>query len=73
MLDRLQDRGESPHDPVYEKVLYGLNLVARHAAMPLLDALLAWRKDAESQASRAASELVVLRKKVSPSRVFDHP
>ena len=60
----LQDRGDGPYDPVYEKVLTGLNLVARHAAMPLLDALLAWRKDAESQAQRAGVELVVLRKKV---------
>lgn len=59
-----QDRGESPFDPVYDKVLSGLNLVARHAAMPLLDALLAWRKDAESMAQRAGMELVVLRKKV---------
>lgn len=59
-----QDRGESLQDPVYDKVLNGLHLVARHAAMPLLDALLAWRKDAESQASRAPVELVVLRKKV---------
>lgn len=49
---------------MYDKVLNGLDLVARHAAMPLLDALLAWRKDAESQASRAAVEIVVLRKKV---------
>lgn len=49
---------------MYDKVLNGLHLVARHAAMPLLDALLAWRKDAESQASRAAIEIVVLRKKV---------
>ena len=64
MCSWLQDRGESPHDPVYDKVLNGLKLVARHAAMPLLDALLAWRKDAESQASRAAIEIVVLRKKV---------
>lgn len=64
-----QDRGEGPHDPLYEKVLKGLNLVARHAAMPLLDALLAWRKDAESQASRAAVESVVLRKKVMCSSV----
>ena len=63
-----QDRGESSYDPVYEKVLGGLSLVARHAAMPLLDALLAWRKDAESQAQHAGSELVVLRKKVT--RVF---
>ena len=63
-LHMLQDRGDSPYDPVYEKVLTGLNLVARHAAMPLLDALLAWRKDAESQAQRAGVELVVLRKKV---------
>jgi len=45
-------------------VLNGLNLVAQHAAMPLLDALLAWRKDAESQAQRLGGELVVLRKKV---------
>ena len=63
-LTRWQDRGESPFDPVYDKVLNGLNLVARHAAMPLLDALLAWRKDAESMAQRAGMELVVLRKKV---------
>lgn len=49
---------------MYDKVLNGLHLVARHAAMPLLDALLAWRKDAESQASRAPVEIVVLRKKV---------
>lgn len=49
---------------MYEKVLRGLNLVARHAATPLLDALLAWRKEAESQAQRAGPELVVLRKKV---------
>ena len=49
---------------MYDKVLNGLHLVARHAATPLLDTLLAWRKDAESQASRAAIEIVVLRKKV---------
>lgn len=60
----LQDRGDSVHDPVYDKVLSGLNLVACHAATPLLDALLSWRKDAEAQAQRAGSELVVLRKKV---------
>ena len=64
-----QDRGDTPQDPVYEKVLKGLNLVARHAAMPLLDALLAWRKDAESQASRSAPESVVIRKKVMRSSV----
>lgn len=62
-----QDRGDTPQDPVYEKVLKGLKLVARHAAMPLLDALLAWRKDAESQASRSAPESVLLRKKVKHS------
>lgn len=33
--------------------------------MPLLDALLAWRKDAESQAQTAGSEVVMLRKKVN--------
>lgn len=65
-----QDRGESSYDPVYEKVLGGLSLVARHAAMPLLDALLAWRKDAESQAQHAGSELVVLRKKLAVETVF---
>ncbi|KAL0053523.1 hypothetical protein WJX82_006983 [Trebouxia sp. C0006] len=64
------DRGESPYDPVYEKVLNGLNLVAQHAAMPLLDALLAWRKDAESQAQRLGGELVVLRKKLAVEAVF---
>lgn len=48
---------------MYDKVLKGLNLVACHAATPLLDALLAWRKEAESQAQRAGPELVVLRKK----------
>ena len=69
MHSACQDRGEGPHDPVYEKVMKGLNLVARHAAMPLLDALLAWRKDVESQASRAGVESVVLRKKVMSSSV----
>ncbi|KAL3146696.1 hypothetical protein ABBQ32_000920 [Trebouxia sp. C0010 RCD-2024] len=65
-----QDRGDTPQDPVYEKVLKGLKLVARHAAMPLLDALLAWRKDAESQASRSAPESVLLRKKLAVETVF---
>ena len=70
-LQMLQDRGDSPYDPVYEKVLTGLNLVARHAAMPLLDALLAWRKDAESQAQRSGVELVVLRKKVHSACLYE--
>ena len=60
-----QDRGESSYDAVYEKVLSGLSLVARHAAMPLLDALLGWRKDAESQAQHGGSDVMVLRKKVN--------
>lgn len=47
-----------------------MNLVARHAAMPLLDALLAWRKDAESQAQRSGVELVILRKKVHSACLY---
>ena len=42
-------------------------MVARHEAAKLLDALLAWRKDAIAHAGRAASELAALRKQVLAS------
>ncbi len=61
----MQDRGEAPPDPVYGKVLAGLHLVSCYAAIPLLDALLTWRKESLKAAARAP-ELVVLRKRVSP-------
>lgn len=60
----LQDRGEAPPDPVYGKVLAALHLVSCYAAIPLLDALLTWRKESLKAAARAP-ELVVLRKRVS--------
>ena len=45
-------------------MLDGLRLVARHAALPLLDHLLNWRKDALAKAARAGSDLMVIRKRV---------
>ncbi len=59
----MQDRGEVAPDPVYGKVLAGLHLVSRYAAIPLLDSLLTWRKESLKAAARAP-ELVVLRKRV---------
>lgn len=47
--------GNVPDDPAYSKVLNGLALVARHAAIQLLDALLTWRKLALNEAARAGS------------------
>ena len=61
----LQDRGDLPLDPVYEQVLEGLHLVAKHAALPLLDHFLGWRKEALVKATRAGGEIIVLRKRVS--------
>lgn len=58
-----QDRGEAPAEPLYERVLDGLHLVARHAATGLLDALLQWRKENLNLAARAGAELVILRKR----------
>ena len=65
----MQDRGEVATDPVYGKVLAGLHLVSRYAAIPLLDALLTWRKESLKAAARAP-ELVVLRKRVSTVLCF---
>ena len=62
---QLQDRGETPNDPVYECVLQGLNLVAKQAALPLLDHLFTWRREALVRATRAGGEMMVLRKRVS--------
>lgn len=56
-------------DPVYGKVLAGLHLVSRYAAIPLLDALLTWRKESLKAAAKA-SELFVLRKRVFIVSVF---
>ncbi|CAL8468215.1 g7754 [Coccomyxa elongata] len=64
-----QDRGEAPPDPVYGKVLAGLHLVSSYAAIPLLDALLTWRKESLKAAARAP-ELVVLRKRLAVETVF---
>lgn len=49
---------------MYEKILSGLALVARHAAKPLLEALLAWRKSMLEQAIKASGQQLVLRKRV---------
>ena len=64
MHARMQDRGEYAAEPVYGKVLAGLHLVSRYAAMPLLDALLTWRKESLNVAARAPAEIIVLRKRV---------
>ena len=50
---------------MYEQVLEGLHLVAKHAALPLLDHFLGWRKEALVKATRAGGEIIVLRKRVS--------
>lgn len=63
-----QDRGEVAPDPVYGKVLAGLHLVSRYAPIPLLDALLAWRKESLKAAARASADLIVLRKRVRARR-----
>ncbi|EIE19264.1 hypothetical protein COCSUDRAFT_48883 [Coccomyxa subellipsoidea C-169] len=65
----MQDRGEVAPDPVYGKVLAGLHLVSRYAAIPLLDSLLTWRKESLKAAARAP-ELVVLRKRLAVEAVF---
>ncbi|KAK9829934.1 hypothetical protein WJX72_008722 [[Myrmecia] bisecta] len=65
-----QDRGEAGGEPVYEKVLAGLHLVACQAATPLLDALLNWRKESLAQAARAGLEAMVLRKRLAVEKVF---
>jgi len=49
---------------VYDCVLEGLNLVAKQAALPLLDHLLTWRREALVRATRAGGEVMVLRKRV---------
>ena len=63
-----QDRGEAAVDAaagaLYERVLDGLRLVARHAATGLLDALLQWRKENLNLAARSGAELLILRKRV---------
>jgi hypothetical protein len=61
---RMQDRGEYAAEPVYGKVLAGLHLVSRYTAIPLLDALLTWRKESLNVAARAPAEIIVLRKRV---------
>lgn len=62
----MQDRGEPPGDDAdaYPQVLAGLKLAARHAAEPLLDSLLTWRRDALAQAAKAKPEVMILRKRV---------
>ena len=65
----IQDKGESPKDPVYDCVLQGLNLVAKQAALPLLDHLFTWRREALVRATRAGGEMIVLRKRVRLSCV----
>ena len=68
-----QDKGESPKDLVYDCVLQGLNLVARKAALPLLDHLFTWRREALVRATRAGGEMMVLRKRVIRGTVQVHP
>ena len=65
-----QDKGESPKDLVYDCVLQGLNLVAKQAALPLLDHLFTWRREALVRATRAGGEMIVLRKRVRLSRAI---
>jgi hypothetical protein len=60
----MQDRGEGPPDPAYERVLVGLALVATHSAPALQDALVGWRREALNQAARAPVELLKFRKQV---------
>lgn len=64
----MQDRGEPPGDDAdaYPQVLAGLKLAARHAAEPLLDSLLTWRREALAQAAKAKPEVMILRKRVRP-------
>ena len=51
-------------EPRYGRVLAGLHLVSQHAAPPLLEALLTWRKESLNVAARAPGEVYVLRKRV---------
>ena len=74
LLDlRVQDRGDPPGNDVdtYPQVLAGLKLAARHAAEPLLDSLLTWRKEALAQAAKPKPEVVILRKRVQTLAI--HP
>ncbi|KAK9839278.1 hypothetical protein WJX81_005497 [Elliptochloris bilobata] len=68
------DRGEVPVEPLasalYDRVLDGLHLVARHAATGLLDALLQWRKENLNLAARSGAEPVILRKRLAVETVF---
>lgn len=50
---------------MWESVADGLQAVAEHAAQPLLDALLSWRRDAVSRAQLAADSGLVIRKRVT--------
>ena len=50
---------------MYDRVLEGLHLVARHAASYLLDQVLSWRRDSLNVAARLSPEVLVLRKRVS--------
>ena len=66
-----QDRGEPPGDDAeaYTQVLAGLKLAARHAAEPLLDSLLTWRREALALAAKPKPEVMILRKRVHMSPV----
>ena len=67
-----QDRGEPPGDDAdaYTQVLAGLKLAARHAAEPLLDSLLTWRREALALAAKPKPEVMILRKRVHISPLY---
>lgn len=65
----MQALGDGSRDTGWKEVLEGLTAAARHAAQPLVEVLLAWRKTGLAQAQQLGSDFgppsgMVLRKRV---------
>ncbi|XXG60233.1 hypothetical protein AAC387_Pa04g2195 [Persea americana] len=56
-----------PSDPAYEQVLDSLAMVAQHAPIPLLEALLRWR---ESESPKGANDASTFQRKLAVECIF---
>lgn len=71
----LQALGDGSRDTGWKEVLEGLTAAARHAAQPLVEVLLAWRKTGLAQAQQFGSDFgppsgLVLRKRLAVEAIF---
>ncbi|KAF2316989.1 hypothetical protein GH714_009819 [Hevea brasiliensis] len=57
-----------PSDPAYEQVLDSLAMVARHTPVPLLEALLRWRRGSESP--KGANDASTFQRKLAVECIF---